>query len=70
LRAAVSQFGRVDIAVQHAAVATFGRFIDVPSDVFDAVVWTNVVALPMAPGQRCTTEPKAATGGWSSWVRC
>lgn len=39
----VTQFGRVDIAVQCAAITAFGRFEDVPVDVFDAVIKTNLI---------------------------
>ena len=40
---AEARFGRVDVAAQCAALAAFGRFTDVPADVFDAVVRTNVM---------------------------
>ncbi|MCZ8381287.1 SDR family NAD(P)-dependent oxidoreductase [Mycobacterium sp. CPCC 205372] len=39
----VTQFNRVDIAVQCAAITAFGRFEDVPVDVFDAVIKTNLI---------------------------
>jgi short-subunit dehydrogenase len=40
--AATERFGEVDIAVQCASVTVFGRFDEVPADVFDAVVRTNL----------------------------
>jgi NAD(P)-dependent dehydrogenase (short-subunit alcohol dehydrogenase family) len=40
---AVSRFGRVDIAIQCAAITAFGRFEDLPVDVFDGVVRTNIL---------------------------
>ncbi|MCG5432441.1 SDR family NAD(P)-dependent oxidoreductase [Mycobacterium sp. MYCO198283] len=41
--AAIDRFGRVDIAVQSAAITAFGRFEDVPVDVFDRIVRTNLL---------------------------
>jgi short-subunit dehydrogenase len=41
--AAVDRFGTLNVVVQNAAVAAFGRFTDVPAEVFDTVVHTNVV---------------------------
>lgn len=41
--AAQARFGRIDIAVQCAAITAFGRFEDVPVDVFDAIVRTNLL---------------------------
>lgn len=38
-----ARFGRVDVAVQSAAVTVFGRFEDIPVDVFDGVVTTNLL---------------------------
>ncbi|MCP9273184.1 SDR family NAD(P)-dependent oxidoreductase [Mycolicibacterium arenosum] len=40
---AVARFGRVDVAAQCAAVTAFGRFEDIPTDVFDGVVMTNLL---------------------------
>jgi NAD(P)-dependent dehydrogenase (short-subunit alcohol dehydrogenase family) len=40
---AVAQFGELDVVVQNASVAAFGRFVDVPADVFDMVIKINVV---------------------------
>jgi short-subunit dehydrogenase len=40
---AEARFGRVDVAAQCAAVTAFGRFEDLPVDVFDAVVRTNLL---------------------------
>jgi NAD(P)-dependent dehydrogenase (short-subunit alcohol dehydrogenase family) len=39
---AVSRFGRVDAVLQAAGVLAYGLFEDVPADVFDAAVSTNV----------------------------
>jgi NAD(P)-dependent dehydrogenase (short-subunit alcohol dehydrogenase family) len=41
--ATVERFGRVDVAAQCAAITAFGRFEDIPADVFDGVVQTNVL---------------------------
>lgn len=41
--AAEARFGDVDIVVQNAAVAAFGRFTEVPSEVFDTVIRINVI---------------------------
>lgn len=38
----IDEFGGVDIVVQCAAVTAFGRFEDLPVDVFDKVVRTNL----------------------------
>lgn len=40
---AETRFGRVDVAAQCAAIAAFGRFTDVPAEVFDEIVRTNVM---------------------------
>lgn len=40
---AVGRFGRVDVAAQCAAITAFGRFEDLPVDVFDGIVRTNVL---------------------------
>ena len=40
--AAVTRFGRVDAVVHAAAVLAYGRFEEVPADVFDRVQLTNV----------------------------
>ena len=41
--AAVARFGRVDAVVHSAGVAAYGRFEDVPPDVFERVVSTNLL---------------------------
>jgi short-subunit dehydrogenase len=41
--AASERFGGLDIVVQNAGVAAFGSFLDVPADVFDAVIRVNVL---------------------------
>jgi short-subunit dehydrogenase len=40
---AMARFGRVDVAVQCAAITAFGRFEDIPIDVFDGIVRTNIL---------------------------
>lgn len=40
---AVMRFGRIDIAIQCAATTAFGRFEDLPVDVFDGIVRTNLL---------------------------
>jgi short-subunit dehydrogenase len=40
---AKTRFGRIDIVVQSAATTAFGRFEDVPVDVFDSIVRTNLL---------------------------
>jgi NAD(P)-dependent dehydrogenase (short-subunit alcohol dehydrogenase family) len=41
--AAAARFGHIDVAAQCAAIAAFGRFEDLPVDVFDGVVRTNLL---------------------------
>jgi NAD(P)-dependent dehydrogenase (short-subunit alcohol dehydrogenase family) len=53
----VAEHGRVDVCVQSAALIAFGEFLDVPAEVFDRVVTTNVlgtanVARAVLPGMR------------------
>lgn len=38
-----AQFGRVDVVIHSAGVVAYGRFEDVPADIFDTVVRTNVL---------------------------
>ncbi|WP_234880264.1 SDR family NAD(P)-dependent oxidoreductase [Mycolicibacterium litorale] len=40
---ALQRFGRIDITVQSAAITAFGRFEDVPVDVFDNIIRTNLI---------------------------
>lgn len=40
---ALNYYGRVDVAAQCAAITAFGRFEDLPVDVFDGIVRTNVL---------------------------
>ena len=40
---AVDRFGRIDIVIQCAAITAFGRFEDLPVDVFDGIVRTNLL---------------------------
>jgi NAD(P)-dependent dehydrogenase (short-subunit alcohol dehydrogenase family) len=42
LAAARQQFGRVDVVVHAAAVLAYGRFEDIPAEVFDRVLAVNV----------------------------
>ncbi|MFG1817712.1 SDR family NAD(P)-dependent oxidoreductase [Kribbella sp. NPDC049174] len=42
MEAAERRFGRVDVVVHAAAVMAYGRFEDVPSDIFDQVISVNV----------------------------
>ena len=41
--AAIARFGRVDVVVHAAAAVVYGRFEDVPADVFDGAMRTNVI---------------------------
>jgi NAD(P)-dependent dehydrogenase (short-subunit alcohol dehydrogenase family) len=40
---AVTRFDRIDVVVHAAAVLAYGRFQDVPADVFDKIVQTNLI---------------------------
>jgi len=40
---AVAQFGRVDVVVHAAAVAAYGRFAEIPTEVFDQVQRINLL---------------------------
>lgn len=40
---ATARFDQLDVVVQNAALAAFGRFTEVPADIFDMVVKTNVL---------------------------
>lgn len=42
-REAVRRFGRLDVWVNNAGVIAYGRFVDVPSDVFRRVIETNLL---------------------------
>lgn len=42
-RAAVERFGRIDVWVDTAAVMAYGKFEDVPAEVFDRVVITDLL---------------------------
>ena len=53
----LAEHGRVDVCVHSAALIAFGEFLDVPPEVFDHVVTTNVlgtanVARAVLPGMR------------------
>lgn len=43
LEAAVERFGRVDAVINSAAAVGYGRFEDVPAEVFDRVIVTNLL---------------------------
>lgn len=43
IEAAERGFGRVDVVVHSAAVLSYGRFEDVPAEVFDRIVEVNIV---------------------------
>ncbi len=40
---AVARFGRLDVVAQCAAITAFGRFEDLPADVFERIVRTNLL---------------------------
>ncbi|MHA0285158.1 SDR family NAD(P)-dependent oxidoreductase [Mycobacterium sp. C3-094] len=40
---AIETFGGVDVAAQCAAITAFGRFEDIPAEVFDAIIATNLI---------------------------
>ncbi len=40
---ALARFGRIDVATQCAAITAFGRFEDLPVEVFDKVIRTNLL---------------------------
>ncbi|WP_111766058.1 SDR family NAD(P)-dependent oxidoreductase [Nakamurella deserti] len=40
--AAVARFGRIDVVVNSAATVAYGRFVDVPPEIFDRVLRTNL----------------------------
>jgi NAD(P)-dependent dehydrogenase (short-subunit alcohol dehydrogenase family) len=42
-QAAVDRFGRIDVWVNNAAVMAYGHFEDIPSEVFDGVIRTNLL---------------------------
>ena len=53
----LAEHGRIDVCVHSAALIAFGEFLDVPAEVFDRVVTTNVlgtanVARAVLPGMR------------------
>src|SRR3954451_22388162 len=53
-RAAVQRFGRIDVWVNNAGVIAYGHFEDMPSEVFDQVIRTNL--LGQAYGARAALE--------------
>ena len=59
--AATDQFGTIDAVVNSAAVIAYGRFAEVPADIFDRVIGTNV--LGTANVARSSLEQFAAQRG-------
>lgn len=57
---AVTRFGRIDVVAQCAAVTAFGRFDELPADVFDSIVHTNL--LGAANVARCALDQFKAQG--------
>lgn len=57
---AADRFGRIDIVVQSAAITAFGRFEDVPAEVFDNIVRTNIIG--SANVARCALNHFRHTG--------
>lgn len=43
--AALARYGQVDIVISSVGVVAFGRFVDVPPEVFDAVVATTFIGV-------------------------
>lgn len=58
---AIETFGRIDVWVNNAAVAAFGDFREIPADVFDAVIRTNVIGY--AHGARAALNAFDLRGG-------
>jgi short-subunit dehydrogenase len=59
---AVAEFGRVDIVVQCAATTAFGRFEDLPVDVFDGIVRTNLLGAANVARCALTHFQESGTG--------
>lgn len=57
---AARRFGRIDIAVQSAAITAFGRFEDIPVEVFDNIIRTNLIGA--ANVARCALRCFQQTG--------
>jgi hypothetical protein len=54
---ALNRFGRIDVWFNNAGVGVFGRFEDIPSDVWRRVIETNVFGyVSMAPRPRCVSS--------------
>ncbi len=43
VKTAVARFGRIDVVVNTAAVVAYGKFEDVPADVFRRVIEVNLI---------------------------
>lgn len=43
--AALARYGQVDVVISSVGVVAFGRFVDVPPEVFDAVVATTFIGV-------------------------
>lgn len=50
---AVEQFGRIDVWVNNAGVAMFGRFEEIPAEIFDNVIKTNFFGYVHGGGRSC-----------------
>lgn len=58
---AVQRFGRIDVAAQCAAITAFGRFEDLPAEVFDAIIRTNLLgAANVARSALTRFQPRGA----------
>jgi NAD(P)-dependent dehydrogenase (short-subunit alcohol dehydrogenase family) len=65
---AVERFGRLDVWVNSAGVIAYGRFEDVPSDVFRAVIETRCCR---SSSSACASAPSGpAPSAWSSAAPC
>jgi NAD(P)-dependent dehydrogenase (short-subunit alcohol dehydrogenase family) len=61
-RAATARFGRVDGVVHSAAALAYGRFVDVPREVFDTAITTTLVGTANV-ARSALASFKAAGGG-------
>ncbi len=52
-RQILQRFGRIDVWFNNAGVGVFGRFEDIPSDVWRSVIETNFSVTYMAPKSQC-----------------
>ena len=61
LIAVTSQHGRIDAVVHCAGVVAYGRTEEVPADVFEGVLRTNLTARSTWPGTRSRSCAASAT---------